>query len=378
MDLPEVAVGVLGATGYIGAPYRAEMRACEGVRMVALCARRMDLLEAAAKEDGAQLATSDWREVVEHPEVNYVMIGTPDALHHEAVMAAAAAGKHLFCEKPVGLNAAEAREMLDAYRGAGNLAHFVPLWTRWSPVFVKAKQIVDSGELGDIRAVMYRWHNPRPADMPLTWRDDPKLSSAGSIADVGSHAYDTVRWILGMEATRVLAHADTITPARFDIGEVNLTEALEQGEQGLKEKQSRRGGTPDYASLAWEFEGGAVGSFVLSHAPYLRRGLVPELELHGTRASIAVDRFHGRVTRSLPDNTVEVIAEADPGGFDIGNRFRQWVIPALREVMSGKAQEEVDVPSLVDGWRVQLFTDAVLESSRRGGWVDLAQMNEVS
>ena len=49
MDLPEVAVGVLGATGYIGAPYRAEMRACEGVRMVALCARRMDLLEAAAK-----------------------------------------------------------------------------------------------------------------------------------------------------------------------------------------------------------------------------------------------------------------------------------------------------------------------------------------
>ena len=104
---------------------------------------------------------------------------------------------------------------------------------------------------------------------------------------------------------------------------------------------------------------------------------MPELELHGTEASIAVDRFHGRVTRSLPDNTVEVIAEADPGGFDIGNRFRQWVIPALREVMSGKPQEEVDVPSLVDGWRVQLFTDAVLESSRRGAWVDLAEMNKV-
>jgi predicted dehydrogenase len=164
----------------------------------------MDLLKAAAKEDGAQLMSGDWREVVEHPEVNYVMIGTPDALHHEAVMAAAAAGKHLFCEKPVGLNAGEAREMLEAYRGAGNLAHFVPFWTRWSPVFVKARQIVASGELGEIRAVMYRWHNPRPADMPLTWRDDPKLSSAGSIADVGSHAYDTVRWILGREATGAL------------------------------------------------------------------------------------------------------------------------------------------------------------------------------
>ena len=110
-ELPEVRVGVLGATGYIGAPYRAEMRACEGVRMVALCARRQDLLAAAAAEDGAELATPDWRAVVEHPDVNYVVVGTPDAPHHEAVLAAAAAGKHLFCEKPVGLNAAEAREM---------------------------------------------------------------------------------------------------------------------------------------------------------------------------------------------------------------------------------------------------------------------------
>ena len=172
----------------------------------------------------------------------------------------------------------------------------------------------------------------------------------------------------------MLAHADTITPARFDIGEVNLTEALEQGEKGISNRESRRGGTPDYASLAWQFEGGAVGNFVLSHAPYLRRGLVPELELHGSQASIAVDRFHGRVTRSLPDNTVEVIAEAASGGFDIGNRFSQWVMPALREVMGGKTQEEVEVPSLMDGWRVQLFTDAVLESSRRGAWVDLAEM----
>ena len=71
------------------------------------------------------------------------------------------------------------------------------------------------------------------------------------------------------------------------------------------------------------------------------------------------------------------LVREDPGGFDIGNRFSQWVIPALREVMAGKAQEEVDVPSLVDGWRVQLFTDAVLESSRRGAWVDLAEMNKV-
>ena len=57
-----------------------------------------------------------------------------------------------------------------------------------------AREVLDSGVLGEIRGVVYRWHNPRPMDMPLTWRDDDSLSAAGSIADGGSHAYDTLRW----------------------------------------------------------------------------------------------------------------------------------------------------------------------------------------
>ena len=370
-----VGVGVLGATGYIGEPYRAEMRECDGVRIIAVCARRKEPLQRAALEDGADLATDDWRQVIEHPDVNYVVVGTPDALHYEAVMAAAAAGKHLFCEKPLAMNVGEAREMLQAYLDKETLAHFVPLWTRWSPGFVAAKELIEGGAIGEVKAVIYRWHNPRPADMALTWRDDPTLSSSGTIADVGSHAYDTVRWIIGKDAIRVLAHADTITPAKLDFGNVNLTEALECGGQGTDGVSSRKGNTVDYASIAWEFEGGVVGSIVLSHAPFLRRGLVPELELHGTEASLTVDRFHGKVTIGRPDNSVEVVKEVDPGGFDIGNRFEKWVIPALREVMGGKSQLEVDAPNLVDGLKAQLFTDASLKSSKTGEWVDVGAVN---
>ncbi len=370
-----VGVGVLGATGYIGEPYRAEMRQCDGVRIIAVCARRKEPLQRAALEDGADLVTDDWRQVIEHPDVNYVVVGTPDALHYEAVMAAAAAGKHLFCEKPLAMNVGEAREMLQAYLDNETLAHFVPLWTRWSPGFVAAKELIEGGAIGEVKAVIYRWHNPRPADMALTWRDDPTLSSSGTIADVGSHAYDTVRWIIGKDAIRVLAHADTITPAKLDFGNVNLTEALECGGQGTDGVSSRKGNTVDYASIAWEFEGGVVGSIVLSHAPFLRRGLVPELELHGTEASLTVDRFHGKVTIGRPDNSVEVVKEVDPGGFDIGNRFEKWVIPALREVMGGKSQLEVDAPNLVDGLKAQLFTDASLKSSKTGEWVDVGAVN---
>src|SRR5262245_25274193 len=203
-------VGVIGATGYIGTPYRAEIRQSPvDAKIVALCARRRDKLEAAGREDNAELITDDWRAVVEHPAVNLVVVATPDALHYEAVMACAAAGKHVVCEKPVGMNAQQAKDIWNAYRNRP-LGHFVPYWTRYVPVFVRAREVIKQGTLGEIKAMVYRWHNPRPAAMPFTWRDDAELSSAGSIADVGSHAYDTMRWLLGLEATRVQAHGAVI------------------------------------------------------------------------------------------------------------------------------------------------------------------------
>ena len=83
-------VGVIGARGYIARDYRQEVRnASDEARIVALCARRAERLREATQQDGAELATGDWREVVEHPDVNLVVVATPDALHHDAVMACA-------------------------------------------------------------------------------------------------------------------------------------------------------------------------------------------------------------------------------------------------------------------------------------------------
>jgi predicted dehydrogenase len=363
----EIRVGVLGATGFIGKPYRLEMRDSTNVRIVALCARRRDLLESAATEDGADLVTDDWREVVEHPDVNFVVVATPDALHHEAVLACAKAGKHLLCEKPVGKTATEAVEMWQAYRTAGTLAHFVPFWTRYIAIFQKAKEIIESGRLGEIRGVVYRWHNPRPASMPLTWRDDANLSAGGSIADVGSHAYDTVCWLLGEEATRVLAHADTITPAKADLGAINLDEALSWGANPESNPKTRQGTTPDYASISWEFSSGAVGVLMVSHASFFRKGLCPELELHGTDASLAINRATGDVFIGLPDASPELIENTPDQGF--GNRFEKHVFPVVRSVLAGDSPPVH--PNLEDGWRVQCFTDAALQSAKIGGWVNV-------
>lgn len=365
-------VGVIGATGYTSTPYRKEIReANEDATIVALCARRRAPLEAAAKEDGCDFITDDWREVVEHPDVNLVIVTTPDRLHHDPVIASALQGKHVFCDKPIGADSREAFEMWSAYRDR-KLAHFVPFWTRYDPTYARAKEIVKEGTLGEIKVVIYRWHTPRPADMPFTWRDDATLSSAGSIADVGSHAYDTVRWIIGSEARRVLAHADVITPPKPDLGSITLTEALERcGSHRASESTIRRKGTAfDYATIAWEFENGAVGAIILSHAPFLRKGLAPDLELHGSEASMAVDRLTNSLRIIHPGEVTPSVVHIENTG--LGNRFAQYVFPALRQRGSG---EPCAHPGLEDGWRVQIFTDAAALAARRGTWVELAELD---
>lgn len=368
-------VGVIGATGFIGTPYRQEIRESpDHARLTCLCARRRDLLEAAGAVDGVTSLTDDWREVVQHSEVDVVVIATPDALHHEAVMACAAARKHVICEKPVGANIQEAWEIWSAYRASG-LAHFVPFWTRYHPLFVKARELVQQGVLGEIRAVVSRWHNPRPRSMPLTWRDDARLSSAGSIADVGSHAYDAIRWILDCEATRVVALGKVVSPEKPDAGPINLTEALEwSGRHDVCDSPASRTGTaPDFGSILFELSNGAVATMVISHAFFLRKGMAPELELHGLDASVAVDRVNGRVTLFRADGAAEVVQSiSDAAG---GNRFAMHVFPGLAAMIAG---EPTSHPNLEDGYRVQLFTDAAAKSAQDGTWVRLCSIDPAS
>lgn len=365
-------VGVIGATGFIGTPYRAEIReASDDATIVALCARRRDLLDAAGREDGASLVTSDWREVIEHPDVNLILVATPDALHHEEVMAAIEMGKHVFCDKPIAMNAAEAHEMWAACRDAG-LGHYVPFWTRYIACFVRAKEIVESGLLGEIRGIVCRWHNNRPASTPFTWRDNAELSSAGSVGDVGSHAYDTARWITGYEAKKVIAHAGTASSPKPDLGEPNLTEAIQWGEAHSEtDSLGVRSATAlDFGDIAIEFQNGAVGSIMASHAPFLRKGLAPDMELHGTDASLAIDRLKNELTIARTGQDIELLEKIDDPG--MGNRFSRFVFPALRERADVGASQH---PGLDDGWRVQMFVDAAALSARHGRWVELAELN---
>ena len=365
MPQQTVGVGIIGATGYIGSAYRRELRDCSNARIVAIAARREGLLEEAKLLDDAQLATNDWQAVIEHRSVDLVIVATPDAFHREAVLHCAKNGKHIFCEKPLGINLAEAQEIALAYEKSG-LFEFVPFWTRYAPPLVKAKQIVQSGRLGEIRAMVYRWHNPRPANVPMTWRDNALISGGGSLADVGSHAYDTIRWLTGYDAKSVLVHSEISTSQRMSLGEINLSEALST-ESPAGNKYSKVT-APDYGNIAVRFNNETCGAVMVSHATFLRKGLCPELELHGSAASLAVNRVSGEI--SIAEGQQKLV-QLDCIPDAPCNRFETHVLPALCSHNSSGQQSMH--PNLNDGVQVQRFIDSSLESAESGRWVELAQ-----
>ena len=120
------------------------------------------------------------------------------------------------------------------------------------------------------------------------------------------------------------------------------------------------------AQIAIEFPGNVVATLVVSHAPFLRKGLAPELELHGSDASLGVDRITGRITIARPGKDVELLETLAEEG--LGNRFEKWVFPALSAQLAGDRAAAEGHPTLYDGWRVQEFTDAAVQSVERGAW----------
>jgi predicted dehydrogenase len=361
-------VGVIGATGYIGVPYRREIREAAGQgRVTWLCGRRESLLRQAGGEDPEARLTTDWREVIAAEDVDIVLIATPDHQHHEAAMACADAGKHVICEKPIGMDCAQANEIRTAF-AAANLASFVPFWTRFVPSMQRCRELFLAGAIGEPRAVLTRWHNARPVGMPHTWRDDAAASSAGTIADVGSHAYDTLRWLLGEDAEQVFAHGEIIAPNRPDIGDVNLSEALnweQRGDTQEANSQLRRATAINYANISAVFESGVVATILLSHDSSIRRGPGPDLELHGSEASLFVSRESGeiRLATSTESHVIEVVP-FEPWT----DRFGQHVFPAFERALSGV---EPNWPDLEAGFQSQRFTDAAKRSAEHRTWVTL-------
>lgn len=172
--------------------------------MHTIVARHGDELKPFADRWGWKAWSTNWKQVVNDPEIDLVDIGTPNHVHCEPAIAALEAGKHVACEKPLAGTLEDARKMRNAAAAHLELKTFVWFNYRRCPSIALARQMVQEGKLGRIYHVRARylqdWGGPQT---PFLWRFDKSLSGSGALGDLGAHSIDLVRFILNDQITEV-------------------------------------------------------------------------------------------------------------------------------------------------------------------------------
>lgn len=330
-----------------------------------------DAARDAAARYGFERSTADWRAAVADPEIDVVDIVTPNDLHAEMVEAAAAAGKHIICEKPLALDARDARRMLDAVEAAG-VRHATAFNYRRIPAVVFARQLIDEGAIGEVLDFRGTYLQDWPAspEFPATWRFDRRRAGSGAIGDIGSHVLDFARYLVG-EISRVSA--------------VDANYIGERPDPADPAAPPRRVDVDDWASVQLEFENGRHGSLEVSRLAHGRNNLLG-FEVHGTRGSLVFDyehrdqlkvalaedgdRFNG--FRTINTGPAHPYGDALWPGPALGNGYAESKILECYEFFRAIVEGRPSDASFVDGHRTACIVDAVIESARQRAWVEVA------
>lgn len=339
----------------------------------------------AAKRFGFEKSSGDWRSVIEDPEIDIVDIATPNHLHAEIVVAAAKAGKHIICEKPLARDGAEAKTMYDAVTDSG-IVHMVAFNYRRTPAVALAKKYILEGAIGDIlnfRGTYLQDWSADP-DSPLSWRFQKKIAGSGALGDIGTHVVDLARYLVG-EITQVNTQLKTwITSRPIQSGTVDKLGI------GAKNVDGPRGDVDvdDEVLSLLEFENGAIGSLEATRNAHGRNNFLT-FEIHGTKGSIYFnyerrDELQVAFANDLGDRKgfrTVYTGPAHPHGEAL------WPIPALGigygETKIIEAHDFIEAiikgtevsPNFKDGYQVNLIADAMAESAQKRSWVAVPRAN---
>lgn len=275
-EAPEIGIGMLGYS-FMGKahtnalkklPYMMYPPVARPV-LAAICGRNQAATEEAAKRYGYAKSYTDWRDMIQDPSVQVFDNGGPNNAHAEPTIAAAQAGKHVFCEKPLGRTAEESKTMLDAVNAAG-VKHMVAFNYRFVPAIVQAKRLIESGQLGRIfhfRAVYLQEWIIDP-NFEKVWRLDKSVAGSGALGDLGAHVIDLARFLVGepknvMGMTRTFIEERPL-PGGQGRGKVDVDDA--------------------FVSL-FDFENGALGTIEASRFAQGRKNF-NSIEINGENGSI--------------------------------------------------------------------------------------------
>jgi predicted dehydrogenase len=329
-----------------------------------------DVTEAAAAGAAGALGfprwTTDWRKLVADPEIDVVSVTAPNALHKAMSLAAIAAGKHVYCEKPLAPLAADAREMAEAAeaRGVKTQVGFNYLC---NPMLGLARAMIEAGELGEIRGYRGIHAEDYMADAagPYTFRHDP--AGGGALADIGSHALATAEFLCGPIA-RVFGDCVTVISERPD------------GKGGRRMVE-----VDDVGRALLRFASGATGS-IEGNWISTGRKMQHDFEVYGTRGALAFSQEHFNVLNYYdaadpqgrrgfrrieagPDHAPYGLFCVAPGhqlGF---NDLKAIEVAGFVTAIAGRAPEPFGFRA---GLRIQALVEAIQLSSREQAWRDVA------
>ena len=359
-ELREIGVGMLGYA-FMGKAHSNAFRKIAYMtwppplfpRLVSIAGRNEDAVAAAAHRYGYERATTDWRDLIADPEVGLVDNGGPNHLHAEPTIAAAEAGKHVVCEKPLGRTADESHEIWRRVAAAG-VKHLCAFNYRFVPAVRLAREMIEAGELGEIRHFRGRYLQDWGDDPSLdTWRFHADEAGSGALGDLGAHVVDLAHFLLG-DIASVSALVRTFLPGR------EVDDAIE---------------------AAVEFAGGAVGTIEATRLALGRRNAL-QWELNGSKASLAFDLerlnelqvFRADGDRARGFKTV-LVSEADhpfwehwwPPGHIVG--WEHTFVHELHHLLRAIAEDGDVAPygaTFADGYRAAEVCDAILRSGDSG------------
>jgi predicted dehydrogenase len=358
--MAEIGVGMLGYA-FMGKAHSNALRKIAYMtwppplepRLLGIAGRDEQALGEAAQRYGYEYATTDWRDLVADERIGLFDNGGPNSLHAEPTIAAAQAGKHVVCEKPLGRDAAESYEIWQAVAATGvvNLCAFN---YRFVPAVRLAREMLDAGELGEIRHFRGRYLQDWAEDPGLdTWRFHPQEAGSGALGDLATHVVDLARFLNG-EISSVGGFVHTFVSGRT---------------------------VDDAVEATVEFENGSIGTLEATRLAAGRRNAF-QWEINGSKGSLAFDMerlnelqvFRADGDRARGFKTV-LVSETDhpfwehwwPPGHIIGwgDTFVHELHHMLRAIARGTEVAPYGA-TFEDGYRAAEVCDAIVRSGETG------------
>jgi predicted dehydrogenase len=352
--------------------------------MKAICGRNEANVSDAAKTFGWQSYETDWKTLIGRDDIHLVDVSTPGDSHAEIAIAAAEAGKHVFCEKPLANNLAEARAMADAVRNAG-VKSMVAYNYRRVPAVALAKKLIEEGRIGDIyhwRAVYLQDWIMDP-DFPLVWRLQKEKAGSGPHGDLNAHIIDLARYLVG-DISEVSGMQETFIKERPIAEEIDAALGASTGGSS----QMGQVTVDDTTLFLARFENGAVGTFEATRFAGGRRN-GNRFEINGSKGSIAFNlekmnelQYYNREDEDHIQGFREIIVNEGvhpymdhwwPPGHIIGweHTFIHEVYDLMQAI--GGADDNLH-PDFDEGVKDQAVLEAVSISAENKSWIKVADL----